>query len=71
MSTVPGTPSWVLDVAEDTVHWQRQHLIEAMLEHGEDVTDNVLWRHRRSQLESLLASGKVLAVKHSAKGGQS
>ena len=63
VKTDPGTPSWVLDIAEDAVHWYRQRLIDVMLERGEDPTDSNLWRHRRSQLESLLYSGKVLAVR--------
>lgn len=57
----PNTPAWVLDVAEDVRRFQSQRLIDTMLERGEDVTDNALWRHRRSQLESLLASSKVAA----------
>ena len=68
--TDPAAPAWVLDVAEEAVRWYRQRLIDTMLERGEDPTDNTLWRHRRLQLESLLASGKVLAVNHGSDKGQ-
>jgi hypothetical protein len=64
-------PAWVLDVAEDAVRRMRDALSDAMMLHGEDPTDTTLWRHRRSQLESLLASGKVLAVNHGASPEQS
>jgi hypothetical protein len=64
VSTDTTAPAWVLDIAEEVVAYQRQRLIDAMLECGEDPTRNNLWRLRREQLEGLLASGKVLAVKH-------
>lgn len=66
----PAAPAWVRDVAEEAVRWYRQRLIDTMLERGEDPTDGTLWAHRRSQLESLLASGKVLAVNHGSDKGQ-
>ena len=54
MSTDPSTPAWMLDVAEDVKRFYSQHLIDAMLERDEDVTDTPLWQHRRSQLDSVL-----------------
>jgi hypothetical protein len=59
----PDTPAWVLDVAEDVQQYRLRHLQDMMLKAGEDVTNDGLYRLRRSQLDSLLASGKVLAVK--------
>lgn len=54
MSTDPQTPAWVLDFVEDEIMGSRSRLVDLMLEHGEDVSDVTLWRHRRSQFFSLL-----------------
>ena len=54
----PATPAWVLDVADDALRAAEQALIDRMLSDAvsEDITDTPLWRHRRSQLMSLLAA---------------
>jgi hypothetical protein len=67
MSTNTTAPAWVLDIAEEIVAHQRLRLIDVMLERGEDPTRNDLWLLRKEQLESLLASGKVLAVDYGGK----
>jgi hypothetical protein len=61
--TDPHAPAWVLDVAEDVQSYRLTRLEDEMLKRGEDITDNALWRLRRSQVDSLLQSGKVLAVR--------
>ena len=65
MSADPTAPAWILDVAEDVMRYRLQRLSEVMLERDEDITNDGLWRLRRSRLDSLLASGKVLAVRRS------
>lgn len=57
MSTVdPQTPAFVLDAVESALRHGEGALIEAMLgPAGEDVSNDGLWRHRRSQFLSLLA----------------
>lgn len=50
----PATPAWVLDAAQDAIHRMDEALTQAMLDKGEDVTDDTLWRHRRLQLRSLV-----------------
>jgi hypothetical protein len=57
-------PSWVLSIAETAVADARQHLMEEMTERGEDPSDTGLWRLRKAQLDALLQSGRVLAVRH-------
>lgn len=61
-------PAWVLDVAENVQRYRLTHLSDEMLKRGEDITDDSLWHLRVSQLDGLLRSGKVLAVR---RGGQS
>jgi hypothetical protein len=53
----PATPAWVLDTAEAIFDSRYSLLMQKMLDSGEDITNNELWRLRKSQLDSLLASG--------------
>lgn len=62
-------PAWILGVAEDVQRWRLTRLQEVMLAKDEDITDDALWSLRRRQLDDLLASGKVLAVKRSTTEG--
>jgi hypothetical protein len=57
VSTVdPQTPAFVLDAADSALRHGEGVLMEAMLGVDEDITDDRLWRHRRSQFLSLLTS---------------
>lgn len=59
----PSAPAWMLDVAEDVMARRLGYLEDAMIARGEDITNDGLRRLRLSQLDSLLSSGRVLAVR--------
>ena len=60
---IGDAPAWVLDVAEDVMRYRLSRLSDEMLARDEDITNTPLWQLRRQQLDALLASGRVLAVK--------
>jgi len=56
VSPDPATPAWVLDIAQKQVTAGEQAVIDWMLDHDEDPTDDTLWRHRKLQFLSLLSA---------------
>lgn len=51
-----ATPAWILDVAEEALRAGESQLIKQMLARDENVADNLLWSHRKSQFYALLAT---------------
>lgn len=53
-------PEWMADVVRQARAARLDILIAGMLKADEDITDDVLWRTRRAQLDELLsASGQA------------
>jgi hypothetical protein len=59
MSRSSDAPAWMSGVAKDVMSYQQQHLIDVMLERNEDITDDALWRLRRSQLDRQLEQARA------------
>jgi hypothetical protein len=64
----PVEPAWVLDTAESVMALARDGLIASMLANAEDPTDTQLWRLRWGQFRALLASERLIAVRHWGSG---
>jgi hypothetical protein len=65
----PPEPVWLLDLAESIQATRIDLLSAAMHSRGEDIADMGLYRLRLAQLDQILASGRVLAVRHRVLGG--